>query len=52
MLDDDSHVISYLIFVQKLGKVPQNLSSAAVLIGTLRVKRNFKHTKCAYFHSH
>ena len=34
---DDSQVISYLIFVKKLGKVPQNLSSDAVVIGALRV---------------
>ena len=30
---DDSHVISYLFFVEKLGKMSQNLSSAAVVIG-------------------
>ena len=33
---DDSHEISYLIFF-KLGKMSQNLSSAAVVIGALRV---------------
>ena len=38
LLPDDSHVISYLIFVEKLGKLSQNLSSAAVVIGALRVK--------------
>ena len=38
LLADDSHVISYLIFVEKLGKMSQNLSSAAVVIGVLRVK--------------
>ena len=38
LLADDSHVISYLIFVKKLGKVSQNLSSAAVVIGALKVK--------------
>ena len=32
----DSHEISYLSF-QKLGKMLQNLSSAAVVIGYLRV---------------
>ena len=37
LLADDSHEISYLIF-QKLGKMSQNLSSAAVVIGALRVK--------------
>ena len=38
LLADDSHVISYLIFCQKIGKMSQNLSSAAVVIGALRVK--------------
>ena len=38
LLADDSHEISYLIFVQKLGKMSQNVSSAAVVIGALRVK--------------
>ena len=33
---DDSHEISYLIFFQKLGKMTQNLSSAAVVIGAFR----------------
>ena len=33
---DDSHKISYLFF-RKLGKMSQNLSSAAVVIGALRV---------------
>ena len=36
-LADDSHEISYLIFFRKLGKISQNLSSAAVVIGALRV---------------
>ena len=35
---DDSHEISFLYLFQKLGKMSQNLSSAAVVIGTLRVK--------------
>ena len=35
---DDSHVILYLIFVEKSWKMSQNLSSAAVVIGALRVK--------------
>ena len=38
LLADDSHEISYLIFFFKLGKMSQNLSSAAVVIDTLRVK--------------
>ena len=38
LLADDSYVISYLIFFRKLGKMSQNLSSAAVVIGALRVK--------------
>ena len=37
MLADDSHEISYLIFFRKLRKMSQNLSSAAVVIGALRV---------------
>ena len=37
LLADDSHEISYFIFFLKLGKMSQNLSSAAVVIGTLRV---------------
>ena len=46
LLADDSHEISYLIFF-KFGKMSQNLSFAAVVIGVLRVnlksclKRNF-----------
>ena len=36
LLADDSHVISYLI-LSKMGKMSQNLSSAAVVIGALRV---------------
>ena len=38
LLADDSHDISYLVFVKKIGKILQNLSSAAVMIGALRVK--------------
>ena len=37
LLADDSLVISYLIFVKKMEKMSQNLSSAAVVIGALRV---------------
>ena len=33
------HEISYLIFFEKLGKMSQNLSSAAAVIGALRVKK-------------
>ena len=40
LLADNSHEISYLI-LRKLGKISQNLSSAAVVIGALRVKRGF-----------
>ena len=39
LLADDSHEISYLIIL-KLGKMSQNLSSAAVVIGALRVNAN------------
>ena len=37
LLADDSHEISYL-FLKKLVNMLQNLSSAAVVIGALRVK--------------
>ena len=37
LLADDSHEISYLIFFHKSGMMSQNLSSAAVMIGSLRV---------------
>ena len=37
LLADNSNEISYLIFFRKLGKMSQNLSSAAVVIGVLRV---------------
>ena len=37
LLADDSHVISFLIFVENWER-SQNLWSAAVVIGTLRVK--------------
>ena len=36
LLADDSHEI-YLFFFRKKGRMSQNLSSAAVMIGTLRV---------------
>ena len=39
LLADDSHEISYLIFFRKLhvGKMSQNLSFAAIVIGILTV---------------
>ena len=40
LLADDSPETSYPIFFRKLGKMSQNLSSAAVMIGALRVKNN------------
>ena len=40
LLADNSHVISYLIFL-KIRKILPNLSSAAVMIGALRVKEYF-----------
>ena len=45
LLADDSHEISYLVFFQKLGKMSLNLSSAAVVIGALRVK-SFDRSEC------
>ena len=38
LLADDSHELSYLIYFENLRKMSQNVSSAAVGIGTLRVK--------------
>ena len=38
LLADDSHVISNLIFLSNIGENVENLSSAAVVIGALRVK--------------
>ena len=38
LLADDSHVISLTLFLSKIGKTLQNVSSAAVVIGALRVK--------------
>ena len=37
LLADDSHELSFPYLFQKLGKMLQNLSSAAVAIGALRV---------------
>ena len=38
LLADNFHEISYLLFFRKLGNMSQNMSSAAVVIGALRVK--------------
>ena len=38
LLADDSHVISYLIFVENWERCPKICSSAAIVIGALRVK--------------
>ena len=52
LLEDDSYEISYIpYFFRKLQKMSQNLSSAAVVIGVLRVKGKFlllskKRRKC------
>ena len=40
LLADGSHVISYLIFVKNWERCQKDLSSAAIVIGTLRVKPN------------
>ena len=42
LLADDSHEISYLIFFKNWKKMSQNLSSAAVAIGVLRVNSHKK----------
>ena len=44
LLADHSHEISYLTFFQNLGKMSPNLSSAAVMIGALRVKSCENHS--------
>ena len=40
LLTDDSHVISYLIFVENWERCRKNVSSAAVVIGALRVNED------------
>ena len=40
LLADDSHVVVIPYFFQKIGKMSLNLSSAAVVIGALRVNIN------------
>ena len=42
LLADVSHEISYLILFRKLRKMLQNVSSAAVVIGALRVNMLFR----------
>ena len=37
LLADNAHEISYLAFFRNFGKMSQNLSFAAVVIGALRV---------------
>ena len=37
LLADDSHVIYLTLFLSKIGKMSQNLSSVAVVIGPLRL---------------
>ena len=41
LLADDSHVISYLIFILKFGKMSRNLLSAAVVNDALSVYKYF-----------
>ena len=38
LVSDDSDEISFHIFFRKSGKMSQNLSSAAVVVGVLKVK--------------
>ena len=55
LLTEDSHEISYLIFFEKLGKMSQKLSSAAFVIGALKVNNersrsksyNYKYGNCS-----
>ena len=46
----DSHEISFLISFRNLGKMSQNLSSAAVVIGALRVKLDDVETTIQFKH--
>ena len=48
LLADNSHEITYmyLIFFEKLGRMSENLPSAAVVIVALRVKDNLKQLRC------
>ena len=41
LLANNSHEISSLIFFRNLGKMTKNMSSAAVVIGALRVNDDF-----------
>ena len=47
LLADNSHEISYLIFIQNYERLSRNLSSAAVVIGALRVKPLVPLDSCA-----
>ena len=49
MLTDDSHEIS-CYFCRKLGKMSQNLSSAVVVIGALRVNKTKMNMTCVPSH--
>ena len=44
LLADNSHEISFLIFFRKLGKMSENLSCAAIVIGALRANIFENHT--------
>ena len=49
LLADGSHEISYLIFFRKFGKMLKTLSSAAVVIGALRVKKQWSNVLKAWY---
>ena len=38
--------VTFLVFIHKLGKMLQNLTSAAVMIGALRVKSKHDYVVC------
>ena len=50
LLAHDSHEISNLIFIRKLGKISQNLSSVAVVNGALRVIEYSINITCLLIH--
>ena len=49
LLANNSHETSYLFFFRKLGKMSQNLSSAAVVIGPLSLNSLHDGKFCMFF---
>ena len=51
LLAEDSHILSVLYFFRKWRKVLQNVSSAAVVIGAIRVKEETVATNRDWAHN-